>query len=85
MTMSSLEPSEPKGDPPAGWEVLLKLLGDWGIVLRFALILIILVVAAVTIVALLVPIDLAALIAYARDHYGIKQLMAWWCHRGDGA
>ena len=79
MTTSSLDPWPPKEEPPAGWGVLLALLGGWGITLRLGLLICIPIAAIVGIVALVViylgTVGVAALLTGGGSGYGIKRVL----------
>jgi hypothetical protein len=51
MTASRVDRCSPKDEPPAGWGVLLGLLGGWGITLRLVLLIYALMAVLVLIVA----------------------------------
>lgn len=80
MTDSMLGPRLPKGEPPAGWAVLLALLENWGITGRLVFLICVPVVAVVAIVALVViylgVVGVGALVTLWGGGYGTTRLLA---------
>jgi hypothetical protein len=80
MTDSTVGPRAPRDEPPAGWDVLLALLEDWGITGRFAVLICIPIAAVVVIVALVViylgAVGVGALLTGCGGGYGIKRILA---------
>jgi hypothetical protein len=79
MTDSMLGPRAPRDEPPAGWGVLLALLGGWGITLRLVLLICVPIAAVVLIVALIViylgAVGVGALATLGSGGYGIKRFL----------
>lgn len=80
MTTPSVDSCPPKGEPPAGWGVLLALLGGWGITLRLVLLICVPITAVVAIIGLVViylgAVGVAALLTTGGGGYGLKRFLA---------